>query len=247
MSAGYGLREAATSLAAAFARAEDLVYVETPAIDALTIGAEGDTVSPVQTLVDRLTARPALHVVLCLPRRAPDGWPPKLGRVRDALAQQTIADLEVAGPGRVGLFHPAAGRDRALDLAATAVVIDDVYAIVGTSHLWRRGLSFDRSLAAAVFDERLTLGRPTAVRAFRLALLAQRLGTTVPSIPLDPVELVAAVRELAGPGAGFGRTTTQPVTTPDPVPSDLDVELWNRTGRRSADSTRSSGSSTATW
>lgn len=230
MSAGYGLREAATSLAAAFARAEDLVYLETPAVDTLTIGADGDTVSPVQTLADRLTTRPALHVVLCLPRRSPNGWPPKLGRVRDALARQTIADLEVAGPGRVGVFHPAAGRDRALDLAATAVVVDDVYAVVGTSHLWRRGLSFDRSLAAAVFDERLTLGRPTAVRAFRLALLAQRLGTTAPSIPLDPAELVAAVRELAGPGAGFGRTTTQPVTTPDPVPSDLDIELWNRDG-----------------
>ena len=128
------------------------------------------------------------------------------------------------------MFHPAAGRDRALDLAATAVVVDDVYTMVGTTHLWRRGLSFDRSVAAAVFDERLTLGRPTAVRTFRLALLAQRLGTTVASIPLDPTELVGAVRELAGPGAGFGRATTQPVPTPDPVPSDLDIDLWNRDG-----------------
>jgi hypothetical protein len=230
LSAGYGLREAATSLAAAFGRAEDLVYVETPAVDSLALGADGDTISPVQTLVDRLVQRPALHVVLCLPRRAPAGWPPKLARVRDALAQQAIADLDAAGPGRVGVFHPAAGRDRALDLASTAVVVDDVYAVTGTSHLWRRGLSFDRSLAAAVFDERLTVGRPTAVRTFRLALLAQRLGTTVPSIPLDPFELVAAVRELSGPGAGFGRTTTQPITTPDPVPSELDIDLWNRDG-----------------
>jgi hypothetical protein len=230
LSAAYGLREAATSLTAAFARAEDLVYLETPAIDALTIGAEGDTIGPVRTLVDRLAQRPALHVVLCLPRRAPDGWPPKLGRVRDALAQQTIAELESAGPGRIGVFHPSAGRDRALDLAATAVVVDDVYAMVGTSHLWRRGLSFDRSLAAAVFDEQLTMGRPTAVRAFRLALIAQRLGTTVASIPLDPFDLIGAVRGLSGPGAGFGRATTQPVTTPDPVPSELDVDLWNRDG-----------------
>ena len=54
LSAGYGLREAATSLAEAFARAEDLVYVETSAIDALSIGAGGDTLSPVQTLRVRL-------------------------------------------------------------------------------------------------------------------------------------------------------------------------------------------------
>lgn len=230
LSAGYGLRETATSLDAAFGRAEDLVYIETAAIDALPLGADGDVVNPVDTLVDRLSQRPALHVVLCLPRRAPAGWPRKLGRVRDVLAQRTIAALETAAPGRVGVFHPAAGRDRALDLASTAVVVDDNYALVGTSHLWRRGLSFDRSLAATVFDESLTLGRPSAVRTFRLALVAQRLGTTVASIPLDPDELVSAVRALAGPGAGFGRTTTAPVTTPDPVPSDADIDVWNRDG-----------------
>jgi hypothetical protein len=230
LSAGWGLREAATSLNAAFARAEDLVYLETPAIDTLPVGGDGDTISPVQTLVDRLEQRPALHVVLCMPRRAPAGWPAKLGRVRDALARQAIAALETKAPGRIGVFHPAAGRDRALDLAATAVVVDDTYAMIGTSHLWRRGLSFDRGLAASVFDERLTLGRPTAVRAFRLALLAQRLGTTVPGVPLDPFELVRAVRELAGPGAGFGRATTGPITMPDPVPTDPDVGIWNRDG-----------------
>ncbi len=77
LAAGWGLREVATSLAAAFARAEDLVYLETPALDTLTIGATDDTIAPVQALVDRLTARPALHVVMCLPRRSPPGWPPK--------------------------------------------------------------------------------------------------------------------------------------------------------------------------
>jgi hypothetical protein len=230
LSAGWGLREVATSLDAAFGRAEDLVYVETPAIDTLPFGAEDDSINPVQTLVDRLADRPALHVVLCLPRRSPPGWPAKLGRVRDALAQQAIAALEAAGPGRVGVFHPAAGRDRALDLASTAVVVDDAYAIVGTSHLWRRGLSFDGGLAGAVFDDRLTLGRPTAVRAFRLALLAQRLGSTAANLPIDPAEIVAAVRELAEPGAGFGRATTEPITTPDPVPNAIDFDLWNRDG-----------------
>ena len=226
---GWGLRDVATSLDAAFRRAEDLVYVETPAIDTLAFGADGDSVNPVQSLVDRLAAQTALHVVLCLPRRSPYGWPAKLGRVRDALAITSIAALEAAGPGRVGVFHPAAGRDRALDLASTALVVDDVYALVGTSHLWRRGLCFDGGLAAAVFDERTTAGRPTAVQAFRQALVAQRLGAVVGNVPLDAAGLVGAVRDLA-PADGAQRVTTTSITPPDPAPSDTDIDLWNRDG-----------------
>lgn len=229
LACAWGLREVTTSVAAAVGRAEDLVYIETPAIDTLTIGADGDTISPMQALVDRVAAQPALHVVVCLPRRSPPGWPAKLGRVRDALAQRTLAALEAEGPGRIGVFHPAAGRDRALDLASTALVVDDTYALAGTSHLWRRGLSFDGGLAAAVFDENLTMGRPTAVRAFRLALIAQRLGATAANVPLDPEELVASIRDLA-PAAGAGRATTGPITTPDPVPTATDIDLWNRDG-----------------
>ena len=231
LSAGYGLREAATSLAAVFARAEDLVYLETPAIDALAIGPTGDTVSPVQTLIDRLTDQPALHVVLCLPRRAPDGWPPKSARVHDALVVQTIAGLETAGPGRVGVFHPAAGRDRALDLAASAVVVDDVYAMVGASTPVAsrpvvRPQPRRRGVRRAAHPRPADRGPNVPARPARPTPRHRPW----PSIPLDPTELVGAVRELAGPGAGFGRATTQPVPTPDPVPSDLDIDLWNRDG-----------------
>ena len=160
---------------------------------------------------------------------SPFGWPAKLGRVRDALAQQTLSALDSAGPGRVGVFHPTAGRDRALDLASTAVVVDDTYAVIGTSHLWRRGLSFDGGLAVAVFDERVTTGRPTAVQGFRATLLARRLSANPANVPLDPAEVVRAVRDLTR-AEGAGRATTGPVSTPDPVPTTTDIDLWNRDG-----------------
>jgi hypothetical protein len=234
LSTGWGLREVATSLDAAFARAEDLVYIETPAIDTLPIGTGGDVVNPVQTLLDRLKARPALHLVLCLPRRAPTDSPDKLERVRDALAHKAMAALDANAPGRVGVFHPAAGRDRSLRLATTAVFVDDAYGLVGTSHLWRRGLSFDGGLAAGIFDERLTNGRPQAVAGFRTTLLAARLGALVADVPTDPAELVAAVRDL-GTHGGAGRTTTDPIPPPDPNPTDDDIGLWDRDGSASAD------------
>ena len=234
LSSGWGLREVATSVTAAFARAEDFVYLETPAIDLLALGADDDSIAPVQTLVDRLAARPALYAIVCLPRRSPPGWPPKLARVRDALVREVLAAFEDKAPGRVAVFHPTSGRDRALDLVSTAVVVDDVYALTGTSHLWRRGLSFDGGLAAAVFDERLTAGRPRAVQAFRQALVARRLSANPVDVPLDPAELVGAIRGLAT-GAGFGRVTTGPVTVPDPVPTATDIDIWNRDGSASDD------------
>ena len=112
--------------------------------------------------------------------------------------------------------------------------VDDAYGLVGTSRLWRRGLSFDGGLAAAVFDERLANGRPQAVRNFRLALVAARLGALAVDVPADPAELVAAVRDLATHG-GAGRATTGPIPVPDPVPTEDDVDLWNRDGSATAD------------
>lgn len=74
----------------------------------------------------------------------------------------------------------------------------------GGTHLWRRGMTFDGSLAVSVFDERLTDGRPAEVAAFRRALVSglsgavpaeiatevpswSRLGDVSPTDPPRPV------------------------------------------------------------
>ena len=245
LSSGWGLREVATSVTAAFARAEDFVYLETPAIDLLALGADDDSIAPVQTLVDRLAARPALYAIVCLPRRSPPGWPPKLGRVRDALVREVLAAFEDKAPGRVAVFHPTSGRDRALDLVSTAVVVDDVYALAGTSHLWRRGLSFDGGLAAAVFDERLTAGRPRAVQAFRQALVARRLSANAVDVPARP-----GGAGRCHPRAGDRRRLRARHDGPDqPCPTRCRPRPTSTSGtataRRSTASTRSPGSTNA--
>lgn len=224
-----GAREGATSLVAALEHAEDLVYIETPALDAATFGPAGDQIGLWQTLLDRLAAHPPLHVILCIPVRHMPGMPAPLRRVRDALLLEALEALRSAAGDRMAVFAPASGPGRTLRLASTTVIVDDAYAITGTTHLWRRGLSFDSSLAVAVFDESLLGGRPAEIVRFRRRLIANRLGLAVNLLPADPAELVLALRRLTTQGSSF-RLATDAILPPEPAPSDIDKDLWNRDG-----------------
>jgi hypothetical protein len=116
-----------------------------------------------------------------------------------------------------------------LHLDATSVVVDDAWALTGGTHLSRRGLSFDASLAAVVFDERLAGGRPAEVAAFRRALVAGRLGLAPTLLPEDPAELVRAVRQLASRGGGL-RLSPEAIDDPGESVTELDTRVWNPDG-----------------
>ena len=152
LAAARGLQEGAVALAAAFARAEDLVYLETPTIDLLTIGdGSDDILKPMQALADRLTAQRALHAVICVPVDGFVGAPKDFTRVRADALKTTLAALDAAAPGRVAAFCPNAGAGRSLRLATTAVIVDDVFGMVGSTALSRRGLSFDSRPGGRLF------------------------------------------------------------------------------------------------
>lgn len=223
---GEGLREGHASVTAAIGRAEDLVYIETPAVDVRPVTG-GSLVPVLQTLHTRMTARPALHAVLCLPSRLYPGWPRLFREGRDALlydALDALADLPDR-ENRLAWFAPSAGANRHLRLCATTVIVDDAYALTGTTHMWRRGASFDSSVAAAAFDERLDGGRPAEVRSFRRQLLAHALSLSSPDlVPDDPAEIVLAVRALHQHGDG-GRLSTAPPAKPEIDVADTDI--WN--------------------
>ncbi len=182
-----------------------------------------------QSLVDRVSANPVLRVLVCLPVRLSPGAPAKLQRVRDRGVRSALETMRAVAGDRLTVFTPTTGPGRSLHLDTTSVVVDDAWAMTGSTHLWRRGLGYDASLAVAVFDERLANGRPADVVAFRQALIAGRLGLPESLLPEDPVELVRAVRELSGRGGGL-RLSPRTIDPPDPAPSDLDVEVWNPDG-----------------
>jgi hypothetical protein len=163
--------------------------------------------------------------------------PKALQRIRDAEARRALDRLADGDrKQRVAVFSPSAGPGRSLKVATTAVIIDDSWAMVGTTHLWRRGLSFDSSYAVTVFDDRLEAGRPQEVLNFRRQLCADRLGVSLGQVPDDPTDLVDGVRALITRG-GFGRLVAERIRPPAEAPTTAlpastftEADIWNPDG-----------------
>ena len=228
LAAGSGCREGAISLASAFSRAEDFVYIETPAIDDLPFGDQTDQIAVWGALKQRAQDVPRLRVIVCIPITMMPGYPRTLKLVRDSLLLDAVAALQTIMGDRLAVFSPSAGAGRSVRFASTSVVVDDAYALTGTTHLWRRGLAFDSSLAAAVLDESLTDGRPTDVRNFRRALVGGALGLAPARVPDDPAEVVTAIHILSKQGSA--RLAVDTVIKPSIAPTKDDVEIWNPGG-----------------
>jgi hypothetical protein len=228
LTAAFGARETLTALLAAIDRAQDFVYLETPAVDTLTIESGGENVQWWQKLVNRMSTRKGLRVVLCVPTLLLPGTPKKLQEVRDQCLMDAVDAIRAVATDRFALFSPGAGAGRAVRLASTTVVVDDAFALTGTTHLSRRGLSWDSSLAASVFDERVVDGRPSDVRSFRIQLMADRLGTPATRLPEDPAELVKAIRDLDTRGSE--RLSVTAIDRPSPTIPNGDVDIWNPDG-----------------
>ncbi len=235
LAAAKGAREGATALLRAIGRAEDFIYIETPALDDLPFGESGDSVHLLDALFTRMTERPGLRVLVCMPVFFDAGLPKAFQRIRDQLTRAALDRL--ASPtrqSRVAVFSPSAGPGRTLKLATTAVIVDDAWAMVGTTHLWRRGLSYDSSYAVTMFDDRVENGRPQEILAFRRQLCADRLGVSVNELPDHPADVVAAARALVARG-GFGRLAAERLRPPVPEATTADdafteADVWNPDG-----------------
>lgn len=225
-----GAAQTARALAAAIDRAEDFVYVETPALDPLTAGRGDGLIDLIATLTARLAQRPSLAVVLCVPQKFLPNQPRKLEAVRSAGVRAALKSLLNAAPDQIVLFTPTAGLGRPLHMASTTVVVDDVWLLTGSTHLWRRGLSFDSSLAVALFDESAARGRPAALRQARRQLIADRLGVDVSLIGDDMAQLRATLTRLNLAG-GLQRVHPNVYPAAADTTSITDQQIWNPDGR----------------
>jgi hypothetical protein len=227
--AARGVREARISMVRAIERAEDFVYIETPALDDEPFAGDPELDpdadrSPWAALRQRLDDVPALRAVVCVPIHLMPGYPSRLDELRDELLA-----TQMSTSGRVVFFSPAAGPGRSLRLASTTVIVDDVYAITGTTHLWRRGQTFDSSVAVAAFDEQLVDDGSRELRDFRRRLVAGRLGLGLEQLPDEPATLAEAIRRIAAQG-GRGRTIIEPLETPAEATGASSRDAWNPDG-----------------
>jgi hypothetical protein len=133
-------------------------------------------------------------------------------------------------------FHPIGFPGRPSRLESTVVIVDDAWAMVGSSTFRRRGLAFDGGADLVCTDLSLNDGRSAAIADFRRALQATRLGIAPPPAPPtlpssswvrlgDGVGAFHQIRETLRAG-GLGRiarlTPGEPLGRP-PSPGPIDV------------------------
>lgn len=227
LAAQRGQREGLVAAVEAIEGAEDLIYIEGPALE--DIALEDDDLKIVKALAERLAARPRLRVVLCVEARSGPFLPRDAAYLRRARLAAALKRLRDVGddPVRAVAFAPTGGPGRALRLAATTMIVDDCFLMTGRTHLWRRGLSFDVSTAISVFDETLSDGRPAALAAFRRQLVAGRLGARLDQIPENGADLARVVEALKGSGR-LARPGLAPPANFEP--DDGDAVVWNPDG-----------------
>jgi hypothetical protein len=195
-----GQRDAMWSIARAVAEAREYVFIESAMFSRTARDADTHLVDLVTLLKDRLVANPRLKVMICLPR-LPDFDPGKDSWVRGAFrdrkeALELLTGAGGAGGMRVAAFHPIGYPGRSTVGRSAVILVDDVYAVVGTSHWRRRGMTFDGSCDVVSLDRRLDdRGVSGAIARYRQELLATRLGIPIPTSAADTSALWTRLAE----------------------------------------------------
>src|SRR6266536_1093718 len=157
-----------------------------------------------EALAAALRQAPQLRMIVVVPRY-PDQDGPISGRAARAAQWRAISRLQCAGGPRVAVYDLENEQGTPIYVHAKAVMIDDVWAMVGSANLNRRSWTHDSEVACAVLDQRRD-PRPPAdpaglgdgargfARELRLRLWREHLGLAG---DLDGDE------RLLDPAAGF--------------------------------------------
>ncbi len=198
--APLGERSIAYAYRKAFARARRLIYIEDQYLWAPFVA---------DLLAAALRGNPELHVVAVVPRfpdrEGTSRWPALVGR------EQAIAVCRSAGGERFGIYDLENDAGTPVYVHAKVVVVDDVWAMIGSDNLNRRSWTHDSELSCAVLDaERdgrdpvdpagLGDGARRFARDLRLRLWREHLGLpddTVPDGLLDPTAGFGLLRRSA--------------------------------------------------
>jgi hypothetical protein len=129
------------------------------------------------------------------------------------------------------VFHPIGFPGRYARVETNVVIIDDNWIMCGGATIRRRGLTFDGSSDVVLTDTLIENGRSVAIRDYRRALMANRLGivpdSSQPSFVAlsDPATAFKVVRDALDAG-GLGDIspvwdgTAPGVTLAVPLPID---------------------------
>jgi phosphatidylserine/phosphatidylglycerophosphate/cardiolipin synthase-like enzyme len=199
--APLGERSIAHAYRKVFARARRLIYIEDQYLWAPFVA---------KLLAAALRNNPDLHVIAVVPRYPDKGgagrWPSLVGR------EQAIAVCRSAGGERFAIYDVENSAGTPVYVHAKVVVVDDVWAMIGSDNLNRRSWTHDSELSCAVLDPTpdgreprdpagLGDGARRFARDLRLRLWHEHLdlGTQTPPVDdlIDPASGYEVMRERA--------------------------------------------------
>jgi phosphatidylserine/phosphatidylglycerophosphate/cardiolipin synthase-like enzyme len=189
-----GERSIARAYQKAMRRARALVYIEDQYLWGTLVAEQ---------LATALRAAPELRMIIVVPRH-PDREGRIYGRAARAAQWRAVQRLLVAGGPRVAVYDLENEQGVPIYVHAKLIVVDDIWAMVGSANLNRRSWTHDSEVACAVLDEQrdprgpvdpagLGDGARVFARELRLRLWREHLGLGEHG---DPAELL-------NPVAGF--------------------------------------------
>jgi phosphatidylserine/phosphatidylglycerophosphate/cardiolipin synthase-like enzyme len=123
-----------------------------------------------------------LRVIIATPKRIPFGPGYEGFAQRFHLARnEAVASLRSVAPTRVTVYHPIGFPGRPEVIRGTVAVVDDVWALLGSSSFSRRGLTFDGSVDIVLVDKVIKHSVSDLVRNFRRQVMARTLGLIPPA------------------------------------------------------------------
>jgi phosphatidylserine/phosphatidylglycerophosphate/cardiolipin synthase-like enzyme len=192
--APLGERSIAYAYRKAFARARRLIYIEDQYLWAPFVAT---------LLAAALRGNPELRVIAVVPRY-PDKegrsrWPSLVGR------EQAIKVCSTAGGDRFAIYDLENVSGTPVYVHAKVVVVDDVWAMIGSDNLNRRSWTHDSELSCAVLDETLDEREPRdpAGHGDGARRFARELRLQLWHEHLDLDAGGASVDEIVDPHAGF--------------------------------------------
>ncbi|UQX89021.1 phospholipase D family protein [Jatrophihabitans telluris] len=139
--APLGERSIAHAYRKVFSRAQRLIYIEDQYLWAPFVA---------DLLADELRRKPELHLIAVVPRypdkEGASRWPSLVGR------EQAIKVCRLAGKDRFAIYDVENTSGTPVYVHAKVVVIDDVWAMIGSDNLNRRSWTHDSELSCAVLD-----------------------------------------------------------------------------------------------
>ncbi|OYW19155.1 MAG: hypothetical protein B7Z52_03970 [Burkholderiales bacterium 12-64-5] len=180
-----GRRDAYWALRSRIAKARRLIYLDGigfgqtgyPA-DPLVASTGGLTPDLLEELGDRLDKANDLKVILCLSKFADYSDEYASWRDEEAyLRWKAVTKLRTdSRKDRVLVFHPLAMPGRPLSLLTNLTVIDDVWALIGTSSFRRRGLTYDGGCDVVLSDNDIEAAGSKRVAELRRMRVGGHLG-----------------------------------------------------------------------